>query len=172
MKTNDRDWRRCDGRCDGCDGGGQARIREVNFGFDMKSLLHLFFYSSFIQKASELVVFLLESFSDSSISMRSDTMDASSSSHKPETTPPLQDHYQIPSSFFLLPLGSAGVGMIIGLRRGGRTAQLRFLAENAHRQPRTKQGWVGSSVITRHPQLGLPPHSQSGLPIHCTSHQI
>jgi hypothetical protein len=50
----------------------------------------------------------------------------------------------VPSSLLVLPPTAALVGMIIGISRGGSRARLRFLAENAHRQPRTVQGWVGN----------------------------
>jgi len=33
------------------------------------------------------------------------------------------------------------IGAFIGLRRDARLASLRFLAENAHRAPTTKEGW-------------------------------
>src|ERR1700748_2855145 len=55
-------------------------------------------------------------------------------------TPPrayLDQHprlWQIPACSFF-------VGFVIGTRRGARATSLRFLAENAHRAPRTLQGW-------------------------------
>jgi len=42
--------------------------------------------------------------------------------------------YQVPGAAIL-------VGTMIGLVRGSRRAGLRFLAENAHRPPKTLQGW-------------------------------
>jgi len=36
---------------------------------------------------------------------------------------------------------AVALGSAIGIMRGGREASLRFLAENAHRPPRTVQGW-------------------------------
>lgn len=42
--------------------------------------------------------------------------------------------YQIPGAAMLL-------GTTIGAFRGARNASLRFLAENAHRPPKTLQGW-------------------------------
>ncbi|KAF8164991.1 hypothetical protein B0H34DRAFT_647790 [Crassisporium funariophilum] len=50
-------------------------------------------------------------------------------------------HVNIPRRFLLVPGAAFVVGTAIGLMRGGRTASLRFLAENAHRPPKTVQGW-------------------------------
>jgi hypothetical protein len=47
----------------------------------------------------------------------------------------------IPQRMLLVPGTAFIVGSAIGLVRGGRTASLRFLAENAHRPPKTVQGW-------------------------------
>ncbi|KAH9853593.1 hypothetical protein C2E23DRAFT_728206 [Lenzites betulinus] len=47
----------------------------------------------------------------------------------------------IPERFYLLPGAALIVGTTIGLYRGSRTASLRFLAENAHRTPKTVRGW-------------------------------
>ncbi|EIW62059.1 uncharacterized protein TRAVEDRAFT_57175 [Trametes versicolor FP-101664 SS1] len=47
----------------------------------------------------------------------------------------------IPERFYLLPGAALIVGTTIGLYRGSRTASLRFLAENAHRAPKTVRGW-------------------------------
>jgi hypothetical protein len=47
----------------------------------------------------------------------------------------------IPQRVLLVPGTAFIVGSAIGLVRGGRTASLRFLAENAHRPPKTVQGW-------------------------------
>jgi hypothetical protein len=41
----------------------------------------------------------------------------------------------------VLPVVCASVGMALGFYRGGRMASLRFLAENAHRAPKTFKGW-------------------------------
>ena len=41
----------------------------------------------------------------------------------------------------VLPVVCASAGMALGVYRGGRLASLRFLAENAHRAPRTVKGW-------------------------------
>ena len=41
----------------------------------------------------------------------------------------------------VLPVVCASVGMALGFYRGGRMASLRFLAENAHRAPKTIKGW-------------------------------
>ena len=43
--------------------------------------------------------------------------------------------------FYQLPGAALLVGTAIGLARGSRRAGLRFLAENAHRPPKTLQGW-------------------------------
>lgn len=45
------------------------------------------------------------------------------------------------SRYFVLPVSAAILGTLIGVVRGSRRASLRFLAENAHRPPRTVQGW-------------------------------
>lgn len=47
----------------------------------------------------------------------------------------------IPARFYVVPCAAFMVGSVIGLVRGGRTASLRFLAENVHRAPTTVQGW-------------------------------
>ncbi|KAI0677143.1 hypothetical protein C8Q78DRAFT_1073875 [Trametes maxima] len=47
----------------------------------------------------------------------------------------------IPERYYLLPGAALIVGTTIGLYRGSRTASLRFLAENAHRTPKTVRGW-------------------------------
>lgn len=47
----------------------------------------------------------------------------------------------IPRRVMVVPATAFVVGAAIGIMRGGRGASLRFLAENAHRQPRTVQGW-------------------------------
>lgn len=41
----------------------------------------------------------------------------------------------------MVPMAGMIVGSVIGMMRGGRRASLRFLAENAHRAPRTVEGW-------------------------------
>lgn len=47
----------------------------------------------------------------------------------------------IPQRYLVVP-GTAGMlGLSLGLMRGGRHASLQYLAENAHRQPRTVEGW-------------------------------
>lgn len=48
---------------------------------------------------------------------------------------------KIPRRYYLLPGAAVLTGISIGLFRGSRTASLRFLAENAHRPPRTVRGW-------------------------------
>lgn len=50
-------------------------------------------------------------------------------------------HLTIPPRMYQIPLTAVGVGCALGIMRGGRAASLRFLAENAHRPPKTVQGW-------------------------------
>ncbi|TBU32880.1 hypothetical protein BD311DRAFT_713923 [Dichomitus squalens] len=50
-------------------------------------------------------------------------------------------HINIPRRYYLLPGAAVLTGVTIGLFRGSRTASLRFLAENAHRTPKTVRGW-------------------------------
>jgi hypothetical protein len=50
-------------------------------------------------------------------------------------------HLTIPPRMYQIPLTAVGLGCAIGIMRGGRAASLRFLAENAHRPPKTVQGW-------------------------------
>lgn len=50
----------------------------------------------------------------------------------------------IPPRLLVLPPAALGLGLVIGMSRGGSRARLRFLAENAHRLPTTIQGWVGA----------------------------
>jgi len=47
----------------------------------------------------------------------------------------------IPRRMIIIPSTGFIVGSAIGMMRGGRAASLRFLAENAHRAPRTVEGW-------------------------------
>ncbi|KAJ6516128.1 hypothetical protein C8R45DRAFT_959036 [Mycena sanguinolenta] len=47
----------------------------------------------------------------------------------------------IPPRLYTVPLGAVLLGTVIGVNRGGRLASLRFLAENAHRTPKTQKGW-------------------------------
>lgn len=47
----------------------------------------------------------------------------------------------VPRRMMIVPLVGMIVGSAIGIMRGGRAASLRFLAENAHRAPRTVEGW-------------------------------
>ncbi|TFY83935.1 hypothetical protein EWM64_g51 [Hericium alpestre] len=54
---------------------------------------------------------------------------------------PYSIHVDIPSRFYILPGGAMALGTAIGLVRGSRAAGLRFLAENAHRPPKTVKGW-------------------------------
>ncbi|KAF8204936.1 hypothetical protein BJ912DRAFT_1052242 [Pholiota molesta] len=66
----------------------------------------------------------------------SDEHDASDGSEKKEPI-----HLTIPPRMLAVPATAFIVGAAIGIMRGGRTASLRFLAENAHRPPTTVQGW-------------------------------
>ncbi|KIR67162.1 hypothetical protein I314_02375 [Cryptococcus bacillisporus CA1873] len=47
----------------------------------------------------------------------------------------------VPTNLIMLPAAAALVGLSIGFIRGGSRARLRFLVENAHRKPKTVQGW-------------------------------
>ncbi|KAF8528810.1 hypothetical protein BU17DRAFT_37334 [Hysterangium stoloniferum] len=47
----------------------------------------------------------------------------------------------IPVEYYRLPLAMTVSGGVIGMFRGGRKESLRYLAENAHRAPKTLQGW-------------------------------
>lgn len=51
----------------------------------------------------------------------------------------------LPRRLLILPPTALLLGAFIGVSRGGTRARLRFLAENAHRQPTTVQGWVSFS---------------------------
>ena len=44
-------------------------------------------------------------------------------------------------SLLLIPVCAASFGFVSGLLSGGKKSSLQFLAENAHRQPTTLQGW-------------------------------
>ena len=50
-------------------------------------------------------------------------------------------HIDIPRRYYLLPGAAVLTGITIGLFRGSRASSLRFLAENAHRAPKTVRGW-------------------------------
>jgi hypothetical protein len=47
----------------------------------------------------------------------------------------------IPPRYITLVGGACTVGVCLGVMRGSRKASLQFLAENAHRAPRTVRGW-------------------------------
>ncbi|KAF9563707.1 hypothetical protein CPC08DRAFT_632407 [Agrocybe pediades] len=47
----------------------------------------------------------------------------------------------IPPRFIIIPGTAVIIGCATGIVNGGRTASMRFLAENAHRPPTTVQGW-------------------------------
>jgi hypothetical protein len=47
----------------------------------------------------------------------------------------------VPPRLLILPGAAVIVGTVIGLMRGSRRVSLQFLAENAHRPPRTVRGW-------------------------------
>ena len=49
--------------------------------------------------------------------------------------------YKLRVGYSVLRLPAVLTGITIGLFRGSRTSSLRFLAENAHRAPRTVRGW-------------------------------
>lgn len=67
--------------------------------------------------------------------------DMSSTAHDDEHDGLAAIRIDIPERFYLLPGAALIVGTTIGLYRGSRTASLRFLAENAHRAPKTVRGW-------------------------------
>ncbi|WVQ99251.1 hypothetical protein IAU59_006383 [Kwoniella sp. CBS 9459] len=66
---------------------------------------------------------------------------SSSSSSSAQASASSQINVTVPTSLLILPTTAALVGLSIGIVRGGGRARLRFLAENAHRQPKTIQGW-------------------------------
>lgn len=74
---------------------------------------------------------------------------------KPE---PERIQLHLPTRAFLLP-GCLGLfGFALGIVRGGRATSLRFLAENAHRPPRTKQASPFPPLARIHPltaRLGM-----------------
>ncbi|KAF8311145.1 hypothetical protein DL93DRAFT_2083589 [Clavulina sp. PMI_390] len=47
----------------------------------------------------------------------------------------------IPRELYLIPLTTTSMGMALGFLRGSRKASLRYLAENAHRAPKTLEEW-------------------------------
>jgi hypothetical protein len=57
----------------------------------------------------------------------------------------------LPPRLLVLPPVALALGAFVGLSRGGSRARLRFLAENAHRQPTTVQGWVRSRITHESP---------------------
>ncbi len=73
--------------------------------------------------------------------MREGGQDMSSTEHDDEHDELAAVRIDIPERFYLLPGAALIVGTTIGLYRGSRTASLRFLAENAHRAPKTVRGW-------------------------------
>lgn len=58
------------------------------------------------------------------------------------TTIPGAISLTVPTNLIMLPAAAGLVGLSIGFIRGGSRARLRFLVENAHRKPKTVQGWV------------------------------
>ncbi|WRT66184.1 uncharacterized protein IL334_003137 [Kwoniella shivajii] len=84
---------------------------------------------------------LAEPASSSSSSSSSPSSFASSSALTQPSTSQTRINLTIPTSLLILPPTAALIGLSIGLVRGGSRARLRFLAENAHRQPKTIQGW-------------------------------
>ncbi|OWZ59203.1 hypothetical protein J010_00101 [Cryptococcus neoformans] len=57
------------------------------------------------------------------------------------TTIPGAISLTVPTNLIMLPAAAGLVGLSIGFIRGGSRARLRFLVENAHRKPKTVQGW-------------------------------
>lgn len=53
----------------------------------------------------------------------------------------------VPSTILASTPMAATIGFFLGARRGAVKARLRFLAENAHRQPKTVQGWVSRRLV-------------------------
>lgn len=47
----------------------------------------------------------------------------------------------IPREYYLVPLSTTTAGLALGFLRGARLSSLRYLAENAHRAPRTLEEW-------------------------------
>ena len=76
----------------------------------------------------------------------SDAPESSSSAVEREYEQQKQQHSDairvyIPPRYLILTSTTALTGLSLGVMRGGRTASLQYLAENAHRQPRTVEGW-------------------------------
>ncbi|WVQ67864.1 uncharacterized protein L199_006069 [Kwoniella botswanensis] len=79
-----------------------------------------------------------------SLSDLAEPSSSSSSSSASQTSvqpTPTRISLTVPTSLLILPPTAALIGLSIGLVRGGNRSRLRFLAENAHRQPKTVQGW-------------------------------
>nr|XP_019010777.1 uncharacterized protein I206_04080 [Kwoniella pini CBS 10737]OCF49558.1 hypothetical protein I206_04080 [Kwoniella pini CBS 10737] len=66
---------------------------------------------------------------------------SSTSSSSSSSSQQTRINLTVPTSLLILPPTAAIIGLSIGLVRGGNKSRLRFLAENAHRQPKTIQGW-------------------------------
>lgn len=66
-----------------------------------------------------------------------------------ETHPQKRYYFYVPSTILASTPMAAAIGFILGARRGAVKARLRFLAENAHRQPTTVQGWVSTRTWAR-----------------------
>lgn len=47
----------------------------------------------------------------------------------------------IPREYYLVPLSTTSAGLALGFLRGTRQTSLQFLAENAHRPPKTVEEW-------------------------------
>lgn len=59
-----------------------------------------------------------------------------------EDNPRKQIHINVSDpTLLLIPVCAASFGFASGLLSGGKKSSLQFLAENAHRQPTTLQGW-------------------------------
>jgi len=52
-----------------------------------------------------------------------------------------QIHLYIPRELYLIPLATTSTGLALGFLRGSRASSLRYLAENAHRPPKTVEEW-------------------------------
>ncbi|KAI0320694.1 hypothetical protein OF83DRAFT_1052629 [Amylostereum chailletii] len=65
----------------------------------------------------------------------------SGSDDEPKPNGPYTIHVDVPPRFYVVPGSAMLLGTAIGGVRGSREAGMRFLAENAHRPPKTVQGW-------------------------------
>lgn len=58
-----------------------------------------------------------------------------------ETSSPEAIRLYIPRELYMIPLATTNTGLVLGFLRGSRQASLRYLAENAHRAPKTVEEW-------------------------------